>query len=112
MILPYQLAKSLQRGIEGNYLVVPRPDHPMLIAGPDILIGGEGNLTAVFFVSKSTRVAILRARVIAARLALPVSSSMVAFAESYNEGTLGNCFGTLITLYAVIEAIGAWDCMR
>jgi hypothetical protein len=77
LISPFTLGSSLQHALSDFY-VVPRPDHPLLSSPPDILIGGAGKLTAVFLISKSTKRASLQARLIAARLALPPTTRMVA----------------------------------
>ena len=69
---------TLQRELGGAFHVVGRPDHPMLLSGPDILIGGEGKLTAVFSVAKKESTASLLAQITAARLALPPETRLLA----------------------------------
>jgi len=61
--------------------VVHSPDHPELISGPDVLIGGKGRITAVFRVASSTPRRLLEARFVATRLALPAGSSLVAVVD-------------------------------
>lgn len=70
------LGKSLRRGISNDYVVVTEPDHPLLLKGPDILIGGGGNLTALYLptIQEINQNGLLRARYILARLALPSST--------------------------------------
>lgn len=69
---------TLQRELGGAYHVVGQPDHPMLISGPDLLIGGEGKLTAVVWVKKHEPANRLMARITAARLALPPQTRLLA----------------------------------
>jgi hypothetical protein len=54
--------------------LVLRPDHPLLLRGPDALVGGNNNLCAVFFphALEHNNPAHLASRLIASRLALPV----------------------------------------
>jgi hypothetical protein len=70
------LGRSLRREISDDYIVVTAPDHPLLLKGPDILIGGDGNLTAVYLptIQEINQNRLLRARYILARLALPAST--------------------------------------
>lgn len=75
------LSQLLIRNLGSGYVVVAGPDHPDLLVGPDILIGGGGRLTALFCISKATRRRVLQARVVAARLALPASARFIAFVE-------------------------------
>lgn len=69
---------TLQRELGGGFHVVGRPDHPMLLSGPDILVGGEGKLTAVLWVGKNEPANGLSARITAARLALPSEARLLA----------------------------------
>jgi hypothetical protein len=71
-------AKTLKRELGGAFHVVAQPDHPMLLSGPDILIGGEGKLTAVVWVGKHESTNSLVARITAARLALPPETRLLA----------------------------------
>jgi hypothetical protein len=65
----------------GDFVVVPSPDHPELASGPDLLVGGRGRITAAFRVARYTSPRLLEARVIAARLAFPAASTLVAIVE-------------------------------
>ncbi|WP_146090421.1 hypothetical protein [Rhodopseudomonas palustris] len=58
--------------VPGNQRV-ERPDHPFLLRGPDVLVGGPDNLCAIFAPQaiELRNPAHLLARMIAARLALP-----------------------------------------
>jgi hypothetical protein len=66
------LAKRIQQQLGDRFVVLARPEHPYLLAPPDLLIGGEGLLTAVFSpkVAEARSPRLLRARLIAGRLAL------------------------------------------
>ena len=77
----FDLARLLAHELGVDFIVVPNPDHPELIAGPDVLIGGRGRLTATFRVARSTSRSLLEARVVATRLALPAGANLVAVAE-------------------------------
>ncbi|WP_294202868.1 hypothetical protein [uncultured Sphingomonas sp.] len=48
------LGKELGGDLQG-YIVAILPDHPLLMDGPDLLIGGSGGLTAIFFLKRSER---------------------------------------------------------
>ncbi len=72
-----QLENNLQRSLGSGYVVVAQPDHPLLLVGPDILIGGEGHTTAVFLAGPTARPKMLRAKLIASRLALPTNTRTV-----------------------------------
>lgn len=67
------IARLLQRELEATHIVVSGPDHPLLIEGPDALIGGEGGLLAVFMpkAKERKRLNLLKVRYILSRLALP-----------------------------------------
>jgi hypothetical protein len=76
------LAKRVRERLGERFVVLARPEHPYLLAPPDLLIGGEGLLTAVFSPkSAETRAPrLLRARLVAARLALPEHARCVLLA--------------------------------
>lgn len=42
------MGRLLQREWDSSYIVVPGPDHPLLIEGPDALVGGKGGVLAIF----------------------------------------------------------------
>jgi hypothetical protein len=75
------LARSLSRELGAGFVVAPYPDHPELFSGPDILVGGGGRITAIFRLGRFTQKKWLYARVVAARLALPPWSVLVANVE-------------------------------
>ena len=67
------LAKRVREQLGERFVVAARPEHPYLLAPPDLMIGGEGLLTAVFSPNSAENRApkLLRTRLVAARLALP-----------------------------------------
>lgn len=85
----FAIAKSIQRTISSSFQVVSRPDHPLLLSGPDLLIGGEGKITAVFLIQKAVRQPQLRARITASRLALPAETRILALVDD-NSGPMPN----------------------
>ncbi|MGY6710459.1 MAG: hypothetical protein ACXIVF_19215 [Rhizobiaceae bacterium] len=73
------LAGSLRHNLPSSGIVVARPDHPLLFAGPDLIVGNKGLLVAAF-VPKAAEVASWRAllaRLTATRLALPTHTKCV-----------------------------------
>jgi hypothetical protein len=103
------LSDVLSRELGGDFVVVPGPDHPELISGPDVLIGGRGRITALFRISRSTQVRLLRARLIGARLALPAGSSLVAHVESGVEpprNLVENAFDVVLSENALADLVG------
>jgi hypothetical protein len=87
LISPFTLGFSLQKNLPDFY-VVPRPDHPFLSTSPDLLVGGAGKLSAIFLVSSATKKTSLRTRLIAARLALPINTRMIAIVSQDLSGSL------------------------
>lgn len=73
------LSQYLTRRLSGDSVVVAFPDHPHLLASPDILVGGRGRLAALFVIRQNTSFGHLRARLIAARLALPSHTRLLAY---------------------------------
>ncbi len=73
------LAKYIDRRVPADHLVVPFPDPPNMLLAPDILVGGDGRLSAIFVVQRNTSMGTLRARLISARLLLPVHTRMLLF---------------------------------
>ncbi|MBW9051074.1 hypothetical protein [Rhizobium mesosinicum] len=68
-----KITKSARSQLPNGSVVSPNPDHPLLLSGPDILVGSEGVLFAIFVAKKSetNRPKELTARLTATRLALP-----------------------------------------
>lgn len=80
------LGRLLRGEIDNDYIVVTSPDHPLLLTGPDILIGGGGKLTAVYLANAQEvrQNWLLRARYTLARLALPATARHL-FVQSGDE---------------------------
>src|SRR6185437_8874872 len=74
-----RLGREMRHSLGDRFLVVVRPSHPYLVAPPDVLIGGEGLLTAVFSPSANERRAplLIRPRLVGARLALPENTRCI-----------------------------------
>ncbi|WP_186156919.1 hypothetical protein [Burkholderia gladioli] len=83
------MQQSIRRLAQSDFHVVPSPDHPLLLSGPDILVGGDGKLTAIFIVRKSTVTSALRGRITAARLALPDNARLIAVGDQPPQGRAG-----------------------
>lgn len=73
-----QVIIRLRRELDGSFHVVARPDHPMLLSGPDLLIGGEGRLTAALLLDGKESEKSLLARITATRLAMPSTTRLLA----------------------------------
>ena len=78
-VLRSTVARELGNEIPRPYLIVTAPDHPLLVEGPDLLIGGEGSLVAVCTpkASERTMPSSLAVRFILSRLALPPRTAYV-----------------------------------
>ncbi|TSD84154.1 hypothetical protein FFK22_034105 [Mycobacterium sp. KBS0706] len=68
-----EITRLFHRELETSYIVVSGPDHPLLIEGPDVLVGGEGGMLAIFMpkAKERARPDQLEVRFILSRLALP-----------------------------------------
>lgn len=99
-----RLSSLLRREIKGSYLTVKAPDHPLLLRGPDILIGGEGNLTAVYLptTQEMRQDKALRSRYILSRLALPAATRHLLVHWGSSAETTSSTYGQF-----AIEL--AWD---
>jgi hypothetical protein len=76
-----ELANRLTADLDSRFVVVPSPDHPEIMFGPDVLIGGNGRLTALFRIQSREGRQLLMARVVAARLGLPAGARLIALVE-------------------------------
>lgn len=90
------IAKSVSEEIPSTYLVAPAPDHPLLIEGPDLLIGGEGNLVAVFIAKSAERRSPLRlsVRFVLSRFALPPHARHVFVSENVEDHAVAQRFSS------------------
>jgi hypothetical protein len=77
----FEIAEKLEERLGRDYTVIASPDHPELISGPDVLVGGRGRITAIFRIARSTPRRLLEARVVATRLALPAGATLLAIVE-------------------------------
>src|SRR5687768_7844971 len=70
---PYAVIEKFGKSLRRDYQIVVRPDHPRMFAPPDILLGGNGTLVAIFSPHANERgeAEALQARLIAAKLLLP-----------------------------------------
>ncbi len=102
MISPYKLSSLLQRRLEQGFHIVPRPDHPVLLSAPDLIIGGFGKLSAIFLVSKTANCSFLQARLTAARLALPPTTRMIAIHEE--ESDIDNVLCSLLKNFDEVQS--------
>lgn len=69
-----ETASRMRERLPSAFATVLAPDHPLLLRGPDVLVGGEGVLTAVYIpgvVERERSQDNLRTRYILSRLALP-----------------------------------------
>jgi hypothetical protein len=68
---------QIKRGLEGRLgkqaVVVIKPDHPFMFAGPDILIGHAGHMMSCFRQGKTETQERLLSRLMATRIAIPRS---------------------------------------
>lgn len=78
-LLITRISRSLRSDLPSSSVVVKRPDHPLLFAGPDILAGSNGQLVAAFVpkARELTSWKLLQSRLIANRLALPVHTKCI-----------------------------------
>lgn len=96
------IARLLQKELESSYVVVSGPDHPLLIEGPDALIGGAGGMLAIFMpkAKERARPDRLEVRFILSRLALPPDTRHVlVLQERKHDRTveeLGRNFATVL----------------
>lgn len=81
------IAQQLKRTMTSNFVIVNGPDHPLLLRPPDLLIGGEGRLTAIMLATaeeaRSPEQA--KARYTLCRAALPQESVFVFVATEDRE---------------------------
>jgi hypothetical protein len=77
-----EIARYIERRVPSNHVVVPHPDHPNMLLGPDVIIGGDGRLSAIFVLRGNDSLMHLRAKLISARLILPLNTRMVLYLSS------------------------------
>jgi hypothetical protein len=86
--------RKLKGELENSYLVINAPDHPLLLRGPDLIVGSEAGLLAVFLphAAEIRDVSLLETRLTLSRLALPGNTCTV-LSTSEDEDWLANEFG-------------------
>lgn len=89
-----EVARLLIRELSSGDVVVSAPDHPLLIEGPDVVVGGEGGLLAIYIpkAKERRRPSHLKVRFILSRLALPPDSRHVLILRSPTEDSIGSQF--------------------
>jgi hypothetical protein len=95
------IERELRDELPSSYVIVAAPDHPLLIEGPDVLVGGEGNLVAVFTPKASERHSRerLSVRFVLSRLALPPQTRYVLLSEGPLEDAISHQSPTISLLY-------------
>lgn len=73
------LLKELRSALSEEYVIVSNPDHPLVLRSPDLLVGGNGHLIAIFVPTSVERNSLrnLRDRLILNLLALPAHTQFV-----------------------------------
>jgi hypothetical protein len=81
------LDAQLKRALSNEFVVVPSPDHPLLLRGPDLLVGGRGGITAILCPTAQERAKpnLALARFALARIALPSHARFVLIADDKDE---------------------------
>lgn len=89
------IVRALERELTSNFQIVREPDHPLLIRGPDILIGSDRGLLCVFLPSSDERTSnsSLQTRLILSRLAMPPATCNVLVLEAELDQSLGDKLG-------------------
>jgi hypothetical protein len=77
----------LRERLSGRFFVVPSPNHPLLMRGPDIIVSTERLITALFTPSARERKSrsLLKSRFALSRLALPPHTRFLLVVESGDE---------------------------
>lgn len=94
------MGRLLQRELDSSYIVVPGPCHPLLIEGPDALVGGKGGMLAIFVpkAKERRRPDLLEVRFILSRLALPPSARHVlVLADARDDRITGKLSKNFVT---------------
>lgn len=83
--------KNLLVSLEDSYSVVMRPDHPLLLRGPDALVSDYGNLVAVFSADSRERknLTSLMVRLGISRYALPAGTRCILLTDGTENTDIG-----------------------
>ena len=86
-----QLAARLRRELGSDFVVVPAPDHPLVMRSVDVLVGGRSGLTAFMMPSaeERRRPAMLEARLTLNQIALPPETQFVYVADLDETSPMG-----------------------
>lgn len=78
-----QITGELSRALSDRFVIATAPDHPLLMKGPDFLIGGNGGLTAVLIptAAERRRPDLAVARFALCRMALPEPAKFILLAS-------------------------------
>jgi hypothetical protein len=81
------MARLLRGSLPSAALIVPNPDHPLLIRGPDLIVAAESAIVAIFTPSAMERrsPAWLKSRLIMSRLAFPTRTRCILLIERSDE---------------------------
>lgn len=73
------LARRLRQQLGGDFVVVPAPDHPLVMRSVDVLVGGRSGLTAFIMASaeERQRPELLESRITLNKVALPPETLFV-----------------------------------
>lgn len=99
--------EELLRTLGDQYVVVAAPDHPLLMKGPDILIGGNGALSALLIPTASERrqPKLATARFALCRLALPEQAKFLLLAGE-EDGDVATLLSDDVAAVFSIESVG------
>lgn len=77
------IGDQLRRALDGEFIVVAAPDHPLVMRPVDVLVGGRSGLTAIVMptVEEVRRPKLLQTRVTLNKLALPPEANFVYVSE-------------------------------
>jgi hypothetical protein len=97
------LFQDLARKLPSGFIISRNPDHPFLLQGPDLLIGGQGKITAIFLPSAAERrnEQRLRARYALNRVALPAHTKCLLVVDGKDEVFSG--------LFPVFDEVFHWE---
>lgn len=87
------LSRLLKSELPNDFIILPNPDHPLLIRAPDLLVSKKGMITAIFLPSAAERRShnILTSRLTLSRLALPPHTRCILIVEA-RDYSLGEIF--------------------
>ena len=89
----HTIERELRDELPSSYVIVAAPDHPLLIEGPDVLVGGEGNLVELVFTPKAIERHSrerLSVRFVLSLLALPPQTRYVLLSDDPHEHAISH----------------------